>query len=86
MLIEPERLLTVVTRHHERFYLPALADAPPRSIVAQPENRGTAPVRMLAAAQSYVAIQGMQRVLCAKLHHDNSQRCIFRCSYGARAH
>jgi mannose-1-phosphate guanylyltransferase len=43
VLIAPERLLTVVTRHHERFYLPALADAPPYSIIAQPENRGTAP-------------------------------------------
>ena len=40
---------------------------------------------MLAAAQVYVATQGIQRVLCAKLHHDNSQRCIFRCSYRARA-
>ena len=47
----------------------------------------TAPLLgMLAAAQSYVATRGMQKVLCAKLHHDNSQRCIFRCSYGARAH
>ncbi len=46
----------------------------------------TAPLLgMLAAAQLYVATQGLQRVLCAKLHHDNSQRCIFRCSYGARA-
>jgi aquaporin Z len=47
----------------------------------------TAPLLgMLAAAQLYVATQGMQRILCAKLHHDNPQRCIFRCSYGARAH
>jgi len=47
----------------------------------------TAPLLgMLAAAQLYVATQGLQRVLCAKLHHDNPQRCIFRCSYGARAH
>jgi aquaporin Z len=46
----------------------------------------TAPLLgMLAAAQLYVFTQGMQRVLCAKLHHDNSQRCIFRCCYGARA-
>src|SRR5207247_547250 len=43
LLIAPEGLLTVVTRHHERFCRPALADAPPRSIVVQPENRGTAP-------------------------------------------
>jgi mannose-1-phosphate guanylyltransferase len=42
LMVAPERLLTVVMRHHERFYAPALADAPPRSIVAQPNNRGTA--------------------------------------------
>ena len=36
LLIGPERLLTVVTCHHERFYVSALADTPPRSTVAQP--------------------------------------------------
>jgi aquaporin Z len=39
---------------------------------------------MLAAAQLYVATQGADRVLCAKLHHENQQRCIFRCSYRVR--
>jgi len=48
LLVPPERLLTVVTRHHEGFYLPALADAEPRSIVAQPGNRGTAPAILYA--------------------------------------
>src|SRR2546427_5465577 len=51
VLIAPERLLTVVTRHHERFYLPALAEAPPRSIIAQPENRGTAPAVLYAGSR-----------------------------------
>ena len=51
VLIAPERLLTVVTRHHERFYLPALADAPPRSIIVQPENRGTAPAVLYAVSR-----------------------------------
>src|SRR3989442_9235853 len=51
VLIAPERLLTVVTRHHERFYLPALAEAPPRSIIAQPENRGTAPAVLYAVSR-----------------------------------
>jgi len=47
----------------------------------------TAPlVGMLAAAQLYAATQGTQRVLCAKLHHENRQRCIFQCNYVARAH
>jgi aquaporin Z len=39
---------------------------------------------MLAAARLYVATHGGHRVLCAKLHHDNAQRCIFRCGYGRR--
>src|SRR5262249_61662427 len=43
LLIGPERLVSVVTRHHERFYGPALEDAPPRSILVQPDNRRTAP-------------------------------------------
>lgn len=43
MLVAPERLLTVVTRHHERFYAPALAGAAAHTTVVQPENRGTAP-------------------------------------------
>ncbi len=46
----------------------------------------TAPLLgMLAAAQLYVSTRGVDGVLCAKLHHENSQRCIFRCNYGARA-
>src|SRR3990172_2004787 len=40
--IAPDRILTIVTRTHERFYQPCLARAPPRSVIVQPENRGTA--------------------------------------------
>jgi aquaporin Z len=39
------------------------------------------PLGMLSAAEVYVRSQGAERVLCAKLHHENRQRCIFRCSY-----
>lgn len=47
----------------------------------------TAPLLgMLAAAQLYVAIRGLPAILCAKLHHENPQPCIFRCNYTARAH
>jgi len=42
----------------------------------------TAPlVGMLLAAECYVRFLGTNRVLCAKLHHHNHQRCIFRCCY-----
>ena len=39
------------------------------------------PLGMLTAAEFYVRRYGARRVLCAKLHHDNPQRCIFRCNY-----
>lgn len=42
----------------------------------------TAPLAgMLLAAELYVRIAGVRRVHCAKLHHQNGQRCIFRCGW-----
>jgi aquaporin Z len=42
------------------------------------------PLGMLAAAEVYRRVPGVQ-VFCAKLHHDNDTRCIFRCRYPNRA-
>jgi len=39
------------------------------------------PLGMLLAAELYVRQHGITRVFCAKLHHDNHERCIFRCNY-----
>jgi aquaporin Z len=39
------------------------------------------PLGMLLAAELYVRQRGLRRVLCAKLHHENDKRCIFRCNY-----
>ncbi len=36
---------------------------------------------MLLAAESYVRVAGARRVHCAKLHHQNGHRCIFRCGW-----
>lgn len=41
------------------------------------------PLAMLAAGWLYRMRYGLARVYCAKLHHHNHQRCIFRCNYGA---
>ena len=42
----------------------------------------TAPLLgMLLAAEVYAARAGVQRVLCAKLHHPRSGPCIFRCQH-----
>jgi aquaporin Z len=46
----------------------------------------TAPVMgMLAGAQSFRYQNGIHRVFCAKVHHHNDKRCIFRCNYGQLA-
>jgi aquaporin Z len=43
------------------------------------------PLGMLAASQVYLWLRGGRRVYCAKLHHDNHQRCIFRCRWAELA-
>ena len=39
------------------------------------------PLGMLLAAEAYRRVKGAHAVLCAKLHHHNDKRCIFRCGY-----
>jgi aquaporin Z len=39
------------------------------------------PLGMLLAAEVYTNVRGLKQVDCAKLHHQNSKRCIFRCNY-----
>jgi aquaporin Z len=39
------------------------------------------PIGMLLAAEFYSRLRGAHCVTCAKLHHQNDKRCIFRCGY-----
>jgi aquaporin Z len=39
---------------------------------------------MTLAAETYGRWKGFGAVYCAKLHHANNKRCIFRCGYGQR--
>lgn len=39
------------------------------------------PVGMLLGAKLYTRVRGKASVLCAKLNHFTSRRCIFRCGY-----
>jgi aquaporin Z len=41
------------------------------------------PLGMMLAGQVYLWLRGKHAVFCAKLHHDNDKRCIFRCNYQA---
>ena len=39
------------------------------------------PIGMLLAAEVHLRLKGEHRVFCAKLHHHNTKRCIFRCNF-----
>lgn len=39
------------------------------------------PLGMLLAAERYARRWGLARVFCAKLHHDESSPCVFRCRH-----
>ena len=39
------------------------------------------PLGMLLAAETYKRLKAGHAVACAKLHHHNNQRCIFRCNF-----
>jgi aquaporin Z len=41
------------------------------------------PIGMLLAAEVYQRVNAGRAVACAKLHHHNNQRCIFRCNFEA---
>jgi aquaporin Z len=39
------------------------------------------PLGMMLAAETYRRLAGAKKVFCAKLHHHNDKRCIFRCNF-----
>lgn len=41
------------------------------------------PIGMLLAAEVYRLLKSEREVACAKLHHHNNQRCIFRCNFSS---
>jgi len=43
------------------------------------------PLGMLLGAEAYRLLRRSHPVLCAKLHHHNDKRCIFRCGYAMPA-
>jgi len=69
LVVAPERLLTVVTHHHERFYRAALAGTSPRAIVAQPANRGTAPAALYALLRLEHVAPGSPVAILPSDHH-----------------
>ncbi len=60
--VRSEQTLTLLTRTHEPCYQPLLADVAPRSVIAQPANRGTAPALLYALLRLARRAPGAARV------------------------
>ncbi len=41
------------------------------------------PLGMITASEFYLRSRRIKEVICAKLHHDDLHRCIFRCGYAS---
>jgi aquaporin Z len=39
------------------------------------------PIGMLLAAELYISLSSLKAIHCAKYHHSNNKRCIFRCRF-----
>jgi mannose-1-phosphate guanylyltransferase len=48
LAVPPDRIVTILTRTHERFYQPLFTPGPAENLIVQPENRGTAPAILYA--------------------------------------
>lgn len=51
LIVDAEHTLMALTRAHEQYYAPLIADVPARQLVIQPENRDTAPAILYSLAR-----------------------------------
>jgi mannose-1-phosphate guanylyltransferase len=76
LLTRADRTITVLTRAHERFYAPLLADVPASRLVVQPENRGTAPAILYSLLRAS-AMAPMSTVVILPSDHYVSDEMAF---------
>jgi len=72
-LVEPERTLCVVTRHHAEFYRDELADLPSYALIEQPSSRGTtAAIAYLVARVASLAPNAVLAMFPADHHYEDA--------------
>jgi mannose-1-phosphate guanylyltransferase len=78
-LVAWDRTVIVVTREHERYYAPALAELPACNVVEQPFGRGTAPAILYALLRlRTVAPGGAVAILPSDHYVDDDARFMAR--------
>jgi len=71
-LVEPDRTLYVVTKHHAPFYREELLDVPSYGLIEQPDNRGTAAaVAYLIARVSAITPNAIVAMFPADHHYED---------------
>lgn len=75
-LVDPDRTLFLLTRTHAPYYASLSETTPARSLVVQPENRGTAPA-ILLAMQRLLALGAREPVVLLPSDHHVSDDAAF---------
>lgn len=75
-LVDPDRTLFLLTRTHAPYYASLRETTPARSLVVQPENRGTAPA-ILLAMQRLLALGAREPVVLLPSDHHVSDDAAF---------
>jgi mannose-1-phosphate guanylyltransferase len=77
-LIDPARTLFALTRAHERYYAPLVADVDARRLVVQALNRGTAPAVFYALTRIAAVAPAATVVLLPCDHYVSDDRAFMR--------
>jgi mannose-1-phosphate guanylyltransferase len=83
-LVDPDRMLYLLTRNHEPFYRALAETTPARALVVQSENRGTAPA-ILLAMQRLMALGAREPVALLPSDHHVSDDAGFMAHVGDAA-
>ena len=75
-LVDPDRTLFLLTRTHAPYYASLCETTPARSLVVQPENRGTAPA-ILLAMRRLLALGAREPVVLLPSDHHVSDDAAF---------
>jgi mannose-1-phosphate guanylyltransferase len=77
-IVDSHHTLTALTRTHEQYYAPTVGHLPPRDLVIQPANRGTAPAIAYALLRLSIRSPMASIALIPSDHYVSDNRLFMR--------
>lgn len=78
LIVDGRHTLTALTRSHEQYYSPIVAHLPPRQLVVQPANRGTAPAIVYSLLRLSIRAPQASVALIPSDHYVSDDRLFMR--------